>query len=668
MTPDQARRRIEQLTREAERHNRLYYEEAAPEISDRDFDALLRELEELEAAFPQFAAADSPTRRVGGQPLAAFASVAHVVPMMSLANTYSMSELREFDARVRRTLGAQNYTYLLEPKIDGVAVSLRYESGRLTLGSTRGDGRTGDDITQNLKTLRTIPVRLRGKDLPDAVEIRGEVFMPRAGFAALNQERQEAGLDAFANPRNAAAGSLKQLDPRVVAERPLDAVFYGIGQLEGAQFKTHADLLSALKRWGLPTHERVWTCTDIDEALQHLEELHQLRHDFPFEIDGGVLKVNERGLYEELGATSKSPRWAVAYKYEPEQAETRLRTITVQVGRTGVLTPVAELEPVLLSGSTVSRATLHNEDEIARKDIRVGDLVVVEKAGEIIPAVVSVQTEKRTGAETRFVMPDTCPACGGPVARREGEVAVRCENSLCPAQLKNTIRYFAARGAMDIEGLGESLIDQLVDRGLVRTVADLYRLSLEEVAGLERMAEKSAGNLLDAIEKSKGHPLWRLLSGLGIRHIGAQSARTLAAEFEDLAALRAADQERLESIQDIGPKAAESIVAFFRAPHNQAVLESLRAAGVDPKGEVSSPPTGAALAGKSFVLTGTLPTLTREQAAERIRAAGGKVTSSVSKKTDFVVAGENAGSKFEKAEKLGVAILSEEELLKMLNG
>ena len=667
MTQDEAREQIGQLNRELQRHNRLYYEEAAPEISDREFDALLRKLEKLEAEFPQFAAPDSPTRRVGGQPLAAFSSVAHVVPMMSLANTYSTDELREFDARVRRALGAQPYTYVLEPKIDGVAVSLRYEGGRLAVGSTRGDGRTGDDVTQNLKTLRTIPLRLRGEDLPDAVEIRGEVFMPRAGFAAINLERQEAGLDAFANPRNAAAGSLKQLDPSVVAARPLDAVFYGIGQLEGMRFETHTGLLAALKRWGLPTHERVWTCGDIDAALAHLEALRQLRHDFPFDIDGGVLKINERSFYEDLGATAKSPRWAVAYKYEPEQAQTRLRAITVQVGRTGVLTPVAELEPVFLSGSTVSRATLHNEDEIRRKDIRVGDLVVVEKAGEIIPAVVTVCVDQRTGEEALFTMPQSCPVCGGPVSRREGEVALRCENSLCPAQIKNTIRYFAARGAMDIEGLGESLIDQLVDRNLVRTVADLYRLKVDDVAGLERMAEKSARNLIEAIEQSKGHPLWRLLSGLGIRHIGAQSARILANEFVDLAALGAADEARLQAIEAIGPKAAESIVAFFRGPHNRAVLEALRAAGVDPKGNPSTPSENLPLTGKTFVLTGTLPNLKREDAAERIRAAGGKVAASVSKKTDFLVAGENTGSKYEKAVSLDIPVLSEAALLDLLD-
>lgn len=656
---------MEGLCAALHRHNRLYYVEARPEISDREYDTLLRRLEDLEAEFPDLVRPDSPTRRVGGEPLASFDSVRHGVPMMSLANTYSKDELREFDARVAKLLESDDYTYALEPKIDGVAVSLRYEDGLFTRGSTRGDGATGDDVTANLRTIKSIPLRLPSP-APTVLEVRGEVYMNREGFARLNTERQEAGLEPFVNPRNAAAGSLKQLDPRVVAGRPLDAVFYAVGVHEDVAFACHTDLVTRFREWGFRTTPDLWTCDTIGEVLDALDALDTTRHEYPFETDGGVIKVNERDLYESLGSTAKSPRWAVAFKYEPEQVETTLHDIAVQVGRTGVLTPVAELEPVFVSGTTVSRATLHNEDEIRRKDIRIGDRVRVEKAGEIIPAVVSVNTGARTGRERLFTMPAACPICGTAVTRREGEVAVRCENSLCPAQLKSAVRHFAGRGAMDIEGLGGALIDQLVDGELIRSPADLYALEAGQLASLERMGAKSAANLVEAIEESKARDFWRVIFALGIRQVGAQSARTLGEEFEDIDALAGAEVSQLEELKDIGPIVAESIQTFFRHPPNRAILESLRKAGVNMRrGERAAPAEGA-FSGKTVVLTGTLAKFTRNDAAERIRALGGDVSSSVSKKTDYVLAGEKAGSKLAKAEKLGVQVLSEEAFSSML--
>lgn len=455
---DSPKARIDELTDELNEHNRRYYEKADPVISDREFDEKLKELEQLEAEHPDLARSDSPTRRVGGKPLDQFESVEHAVPMLSLSNTYDMDELDAFDERVRKILGSQDYEYVLEPKIDGVAVSVRYEEGTFTRAVSRGDGRTGDDITANVKTIRTLPLQLKGSP-PDVLEVRGEIFMPRERFVQMNQEREEQGLAAFANPRNATAGSLKQLDSAEVARRPLDVIFYSIGVLEGTDFDTHRDLLQGLEDWGLPVSRPVWTCPTLSEVKQALNDLHDQKADQPYEMDGGVIKINQRKLYDELGFTAKSPRWATAYKYDPEQAETTVRDIRIQVGRTGVLTPVADLDPVLVSGSTVSHATLHNEDEIRRKDIRIGDRVMIEKAGEIIPAVVQVLTDKRDGSETDFSMPDTCPVCDQSVTRKEGEVAVRCTHLQCPAQVKNWIRHYASRGAMDIDGLGDVLVE-----------------------------------------------------------------------------------------------------------------------------------------------------------------------------------------------------------------
>ncbi len=670
MTTFEERRRAAELREAIARHNRLYYIENSPEIADREYDRLLRELEDLEKEHSELMMPNSPTQRVGGAPLEAFSQVRHAIPMMSLSNTYSKDELRGFLEKVRRLVGSVEFSTIVEPKIDGVAVAVRYENGAMVSGSTRGDGRTGDEITANLRTINSIPLRLSGEgaSLPAVIEMRGEVYMPRKGFVALNARREEAGEPPFANPRNAAAGSLKNLNPREVARRPLDAIFYGVGEVLGASFESHEELLCALKEFGIKTPPRFWKCTTSEDVSSALDELLAMRHDLPFDMDGGVIKVNERSLYDRLGATSKSPRWAVAYKYEPERAETVLKSITVQVGRTGALTPVAELEPVLVAGSTINRATLHNIDEIRRKDIRIGDRVFVEKAGDVIPDIVGVNTAARTGAERVFDMPEKCPFCGEGVARRDGEVAFRCENLQCPAQIKRWIRHFAARGAMDIEGLGDSLIEQLVDGKLVASPADLYDLTTEQLSGLDRMAEKSAGNLLEGIEASRSRELWRLIFGLGIRHVGTKMAQVLEQRVPDLDGLAEMRPADLQEIKDIGPVAAESISAYFRTPRTIQLVERLRKAGLNMKtkdferdGAEKRP-----LEGTRFVLTGTLDSLTREQAEQEIRKVGGETTASVSKKTSYVVAGSDPGSKLDKARELGVNILNEEDFLKLL--
>lgn len=666
MTRSEAEKAIAELRTALNRHNHLYYILAAPEITDRQYDKLYHDLEDLERQFPDLVTDDSPTRRVGGAPLELFNQVSHAIPMMSLANTYTKDELTDFDTSLRKRAGTEPVSYILEPKIDGLAVSLRYENGIFTVGSTRGDGRTGDDITANLKTIRSIPMKLQTPTPPAVLEVRGEVYMTRDGFLKLNETRQEAGEEPFANPRNAAAGSLKLLDPRLVAKRPLDAIFYAAGETSGISFDTHAGMLEILRSLGFRTATRFWRCQSIAEVLQAIDELEKLRHSFTYEIDGGVIKVNERGLYDMLGSTAKSPRWAVAYKYEPERAETTVKAITVQVGRTGVLTPVAELDPTPVAGSVVSRATLHNAEEIRRKDIRVGDRVIIEKAGEVIPAVVEVKLSARTGAEQIFTMPDACPACGGPVTKIESEVAVRCENLQCPAQIKRWIRHFAERGAMDIEGLGESIIEQLVDSGLVKDPADLYKLTLEQVASLERMAEKSARNLLDGIAASRKRELWRAIFGLGIRHVGAKSAQTLEKHFESMEAIASADREALEKLRDIGPVVAESIAGFFASQRNRDLITRMNDAGVTLVRSEAAVAQGGKLAGKTLVLTGTLAGFTRDEAGRRIRELGGDVSSSVSRKTSYVVAGTEAGSKLDKALKLGVPVLDEAGFVKLL--
>jgi DNA ligase (NAD+) len=675
MNLEEAAAQHEQLAKEIRRHDHAYYVLATPSVSDQEYDRLYRQLGNLERQFPSLITPDSPTQRVGGAPLKQFDPVRHFIPMLSLDNTYSQAEVQEFVARVQRLLPGEKLEWMVEPKIDGVAVNLRYHSGIFRCGCTRGDGVTGDDITSNLRTIRSIPSRLHGSKVPSLLEARGEVFLTKSGFQKLNQERKAAGEELFANPRNAAAGSLKQLDPRIVARRPLDIFVYGLGKVEDAEGspQTHDEMLRWLADLGFKTPERTWRCSSAEELLEAISELDETRKKFGYETDGAVIKLNSFAQRQRAGFTSKAPRWAIAYKYAAEQAETKLKAITIQVGRTGALTPVAELEPVFLAGSTISRATLHNEDYLRLKDIRVGDTVTIEKAGEVIPAVVDVVLTRRSGQEVPFRFPSNCPECGSKVSRTggtaEGDEGIvwRCVNPDCPAQVRGRLEHWCSRGAMDIEGGGEVLIRQLVGSGLVRDPADLYRLRLDEVANLERMGEKSAANFLAAVEQSKTRDLWRLVYGLGILHVGAGVAKALGRCFATLDDLLASGLDQLMRCEDIGEIIAASIVQWQGDSRNRDLVKRLRAAGLNFTSELYQPETKAGpLAGKTFVLTGTLPHLKREEASARIEAAGGKVSGSVSKKTDYVVAGEEAGSKLEKARKLGVKVISEGDLLTLL--
>jgi DNA ligase (NAD+) len=664
-TEASAEKRIVTLREEIEAHNRRYYEEAAPIIEDREYDELYRELVDLEIEFPQFSSPDSPTQRVGGKPLDAFAQVAHRVPMLSLDNTYSETEVADFYRRVQKLLPNEKIPVVVEPKVDGVAVSLLYEKGRLRYAATRGDGTVGDDITQNVRTIKTVPTQLKGST-PDVLEVRGEVYMNKNGFMKLNADRSKAGLPPFANPRNAAAGSLKQLDPAATARRPLGIILYGTGLVEGAALEKHSELFPLLKKLGLPTSERWWTATSIDEVLAAIRELDQLRHDFVYQTDGAVVKVDSFGQREALGFTAKSPRWAIAYKYAAERVETRLVDILIQVGRTGVLTPVAMLEPVTVSGSRVARATLHNQEEIERKDIRTGDIVLLEKAGEVIPAVVGVRTDLRTGKEKKFRMPATCPECGSKLIKDPEQVAVRCVNSQCPKQLKRRVEHFASRGAMDIEGLGEAMVEQLVGREFVKEISDIYDLDAGKLSQLERMGEKSIGNLLGAIERSKTRPLWRLIYALGILHVGVTASRALDQHFHSLDALMKSTPEELQRIPDVGEVVGASIRQFFDQSGNRRMIEHLQRADLRLTSD-ERPKLGDAkgFKGTTWVLTGTL-SQAREEIAEMIIARGGKVSGSVSKKTTYLLAGAEAGSKMKKAKELGIPILDETKFRKML--
>ena len=664
-TESAARKRIRELRPQIEEHNRRYYEEAAPVISDREYDRLYRELADLEKRFPNLATADSPTRKIGDKPLKAFAQVAHRVPMLSLDNTYSEEEVAEFYRRMEKHLPGKQISVVVEPKVDGVAVSLLYEDGKLRYAATRGDGAVGDDITQNIRTIRSVPAELKG-NAPSLLEIRGEAFMDKKGFAKLNMEREKEGLPLFANPRNATAGSLKQLDPAITATRPLGVVFYGTGLIEGAKFEKHSEVFASLKKLGLPCSEKVWHADSIEKILSAIRELDKLRHGFAYQTDGAVVKVDAFAQRELLGFTAKSPRWAIAYKYEAERVETKLLDIHIQVGRTGVLTPVAALAPVAVSGSRVARATLHNEEEIERKDIRIGDTVVIEKAGEVIPAVVGVRTELRTGKEKRFRMPSKCPECGEPVTKDEGQVAVRCINSQCPAQAKRRIEHFASRGAMDIEGFGEAMVEQLVKSGLVRDLSDIYALEAGKLSTLERTGEKSVQNLLEAIERSKTRPLWRLIFGLGILHVGVSASRALADHSGGLEKLMAASPEELQRIPDVGEVVGKSIHEFFQQNRNRKLLERLGRLGVRPTVEKRPRSAGnSPFERTTWVITGTL-SQPREEIAELILARGGKVSGSISKKTGYLLAGDEAGSKLTKAKELGVRVIDEASFRKML--
>jgi DNA ligase (NAD+) len=660
---NQAKRRVQELRSVIADHDRRYHLEAAPIISDREYDELYRELRELEAEYPELATPDSPTSRVGGAPLESFRQVAHRTPMLSLDNTYSENEVADFFRRLERLIPGETIDAVIEPKIDGVALSLYYRHGILEYAATRGNGVIGDDVTQNVRTIRAVPLRLHGS-APDEVEVRGEVFLPKKVFAALNAGREEAGEPLFANPRNTAAGSLKQLDPSLVAERKLSAVFYGLGLLAGEEISTHQNALKRLQRWGLPTHAKIWTARSVEEVIRAIQSLGEIRHDFPFEMDGAVVKVDRYDLRERVGYTSKAPRWAMAFKYQAERAETRLVSIEIQVGRSGKLTPVANLDPVFVSGTTVARATLHNGEEIRRKDIREGDIVVIEKSGEIIPAVVEVLKERRSGVEKPFEMPVHCPSCGSRVSRVEGQVDTRCTNVECPEQVKRRLQHFAHRGALDIEGLGEKMVAQLVENALVKRVDHIYELDEHKLSRLERMGKKSISNLLDGIEASKRQPLWRLIFGLGILHVGATAARELATHFGTMEALQDASLAKLLRVPNTGEVVASSICEWFQNTDNIALIKALRRHGLNFGETDRSKTKSETLRGTSWVITGTLSEA-REVLEELIRQHGGRVTGTVSKKTDYVLAGQEAGSKLEKARQLGIKVVTEKEFRDM---
>ncbi len=666
--PAAVRRRVGELRKQIDYHNYRYYVLDDPVVSDAEYDRLMRELEDLERRYPELQTPDSPTQRVGAAPVKAFGEVRHQVPMLSISDAFSDEELADFDRRVRERLGVARVDYAAEPKLDGLAVSLRYEDGVLVRGATRGDGYRGEDVTANVRTIRTVPLRLLGTGHPRLLEVRGEVILSHAGFEALNRQQLARGQKPFVNPRNAAAGSLRQLDPRVTAERPLEFFTYGIGAVEGGDLPDrHTEILQQLRRWGQRVYEGIRRVRGLAGCQAYYEEMAARRAQLPFDIDGVVFKVDRLDQQAILGQVARAPRWVVARKFPAQEEMTRVRDIEVQVGRTGALTPVARLEPVFVGGVTVTNATLHNEDEIRRKDVRIGDTVIVRRAGDVIPEIVAVVLERRPRNARRFVMPRKCPVCGSDVERVEGEVVARCTGGLyCPAQRKERIKHFASRRAMDIEGLGDKLVEQLVERGLVQDIADIYRLDPATLAGLERMGEKSAANLVAAIERSKSTTLARFLYALGIREVGEATARSLARHFGDLEPLMKADREALETIPDIGPVVAEHIVNFFRQPHNREVIEKMRRAGVHwPR---SRPEDGAgALAGKRFVLTGTLEHMTRDQAKERLEALGARVSGSVSGRTDYLVVGANPGSKLARARALGVRILDEDAFLKLLS-
>ena len=720
MTEAEARARVETLRRDITEHNRRYYEEAAPTISDREYDRLYKELVDLETQFPELVTPHSPTQRVGGKPLQAFAQIQHRVPMLSLDNTYSEEEVVNFYKRIMRLLPEEKIPVVIEPKVDGVAVSVMYENGKLKYAATRGDGSVGDEITQNIRTIKSVPHQLPGA-APKVFEVRGEAYLDKAGFEKLNKEREAAGLPLFANPRNAAAGSLKHLDPNIAAKRPLGMIFYGTGAIEGTEVDRHSKIFPLFKKLGLSTHEH-WSLVDsVDQILKAIHDLDEIRRGFPYETDGAVIKVDALAQRERLGFTAKSPRWAIAYKYAAERVETKLLDIKVQVGRTGILTPVAVLEPVLVSGSTVSRATLHNEDEIKRKDIRIGDTVMIEKAGEVIPAVVEVVQSKRPRNAKPFGFFEhihgKCPVCGGEIRRDPQFVAWRCENILCPAQTTRRVEFFGARGALDIESVGGIVADKLVERGLVHEPLDLFELNIEQLAKLNLgtdeaprvFGEKNASKAIQAIERAKTAPLSRWLYALAIPDVGKTTATDLARFHEtinDVASSpllrdvvshngRKSDKSRdggTKEIADrliksgfaepskskmdkqrgivtqVGPVVAQSVLDFFASSAGKKILQRMKQLGIEPKSEKVSAKqmAGLPLAGKTFVLTGTLPSMTREEASVKIEAVGGHVSSSVSKKTDYVLAGEEAGSKLEKAKKLGVKIIGEKEFRRIL--
>ena len=676
MTVAEAKKRIAALRAQVAKHDELYYRKAKPEVTDFAYDALKRELAGLEVQFPQFATKESPTTKVGDDRLEGFTTYRHRQPMQSLDNTYSEEEMRAFHQRLVKLFGRENLAYVVEPKIDGLAVSVTYEKGQLVRAVTRGNGEEGDDITVNARTIHSLPRELKaGKKhpVPDIIEIRGEIYLTTAEFQRINQEREEAGEELYANPRNLAAGTIKQLDPKEVATRKLEIVLYGVGQCSPQSADAQNHYHEMVKHWGLPTVERYWKATGIDEVWAAVQELDKLRHSFAYATDGAVVKLDDFRLQREAGSTSKAPRWAIAYKFAAERAETRINAITVQVGRTGVLTPVAELEPVLLAGTTVARATLHNKDEIARKDIRVGDYVLVEKAGEIIPAVIEVNLKRRTPEGKAYKFPGKCPVCGTATVQLEEEVAMRCPNLSCPAQVRRRLGHFVSKACLDIDGLGSAMIDELVEKGWVKELPDIFRLKRDDLLTLGKSVEKSTDNLLVAIEAAKERELWRVIHGLGIPHVGVSASKDLAAHFRDLEKLAGAKMEdfianKESVISGIGGTMAAAITGFFGEKRNRKLVDDLLEIGVKPLAPAKPVGGSTVFAGKTFVLTGTLPAMTRDEAAAKVESAGGKVSGSVSKKTSYVLAGAEAGSKLDKAKELGVPVIDEAEFVRMLGG
>ncbi len=657
--------RIEQLRDEIRRHDYLYYVEARPEISDRRYDRLMDELKELEKKHPDLVTEDSPTQRVSGRPVESFKTVTHAVAMLSIDNTYNEDDLREFDKRVARALGDKKYHYLVDPKVDGVAMSLRYEGGSLVLGATRGDGRQGDDITSNVRTIRSVPLKLAGDGWPDVLEVRGEIYWPRGKFSEFNAERSKKGEQTFANPRNGAAGTLKQLDPKVVAERGLAFIAHGFGEMSRKPAEQASQIMEKFRNWGVPVSRFSRVCDDMDEVMEAIKNWASIQGEVDYDTDGMVVKVDELDLREKLGATSKYPRWCIAYKYETEQAQTRLNEVEFHTGRLGTITPVAHFDAVRLCGTTVTNATLHNFDQVERLDVRVGDFIVVEKAGEIIPQVVRIVKERRPKNTKKITPPDKCPACGGDVARDEGGVYLRCINPTCPAQIRQRLEFFAARNQMDIDNLGPKVIDQLVDRGLVKDFADLYHLKVEDITPLERMAGKSAQNLVNAIQRSKDTPLERVIAALGIRYVGARAAEILAGHFGDIDKIADASVEELTEIEEIGPVIARSVYDFFHSKAGRKAVERLKKAGVNTSAKKATK-KGGPLSGKTVVITGSLENFSRKDAEQAVEDAGGRATSSVSSNTDFVVVGASPGAKVDKADELGVETIEEKEFLKRL--
>ncbi|WP_186578445.1 NAD-dependent DNA ligase LigA [Aquibacillus kalidii] len=666
MEEAKAKQIVESLREELNKYNYEYYVLDKPSVSDYEYDQKMQELIKLETEFPSLMTPDSPTQRVGGEPIDAFKKVQHDVPMLSLGNAFNEEDLKDFDRRVREGLGVDSITYVCELKIDGLAVSLRYEKGVFVQGATRGDGQIGEDITNNLKTIRSIPLRI---DQSDTIEVRGEAFMPQRSFVKLNEEKEANGEEAFANPRNAAAGSLRQLDPKIAAKRSLDIFLYAVGRWEAGSLTSHSDRLTYLQKLGFKTNPEWRKCNGIEEVIEYVNSWVEKRPNLSYDIDGIVVKVDQLDYQEALGFTAKSPRWAIAYKFPAEEVITKLLDIELSVGRTGVVTPTALLEPVKVAGTTVQRASLHNEDLIREKDIRINDTVVIKKAGDIIPEVVRVVVENRTGKEEPFYMPSECPACGSELVRLEGEVALRCINPSCSAQLKEGLTHYVSRNAMNIDGLGEKVIEQLFDEKLIDKISDLYKLDKEELLKLDRMGEKSVDNLLAAIEASKDNSLERLLFGLGIRYVGSKAARTLAENFETMENLINASYEDYVAVNEIGEKMAESIVRYFEEEPVKELIAELETLGLNMeyKGpRKADQPTDSIFMGKTVVLTGKLEVLNRQEAKEKIEALGGKVTGSVSKKTDLLIAGEEAGSKLTKAQELNIEIWNEQQLREAL--